>query len=539
MGRYIKKRLGLFLLVLLLMASFNAIAAGQSILRQRLLDGVIALDRGSVQRYIPMIIAVSAGSALLLIAFAVLKDRFSALVINDIRCRVFSGIMGRSYQNFTSVNTGDYVSAVTNDLRAIQGQFFGMLFMAVLSGLSCLLNLVLMLYYSVWVALGAAVGAVVLTTVPMLLGRFQAKLETRRSEKLATFTALLSDLFAGFEVVTSFGVLGHVEKKFQQASGEIRDAGFQANAMSSFSQYLGQFLSAMTQVTLLGLMCVLVLSGGMTPGALMVCTSLSTNFCGNLTTLFQVVALLQGVQPVIQRVNALVDSPAAPSGQAVPSLEKELTVSGLTFGYEEDALVLQNASFSLKPGGKYALVGESGCGKTTLLHLLTGDFQNYQGQILYDGQELRSLDSAGLHKLAAVIQQEVFLFDDTIANNICLYDDFSPQALSGAMDRSGVSKFLSRLPEGRDYPVGQRGERLSGGQRQRIAIARALIRGTRFLILDEGTSALDEETAEEIESALLDMPELTLLTITHHLRHQERYDGILAMEKGKVIAGFR
>lgn len=154
----------------------------------------------------------------------------------------------------------------------------------------------------------------------------------------------------------------------------------------------------------------------------------------------------------------------------------------------------------------------------------------YSGRICYDDLDLSDADSESICRIAAVIHQDVFLFDDTIRNNICLFDDFSDEAFRRALQLSGVSKFIDQLEGGADYQVGQRGEFLSGGQRQRIAIARALIRNTSFLILDEGTSALDEQTAQKIESELLDIPELTLLTITHHLHAPHNYHQVISLK---------
>ena len=153
----------------------------------------------------------------------------------------------------------------------------------------------------------------------------------------------------------------------------------------------------------------------------------------------------------------------------------------------------------------------------------------YSGEICYDGVPLAGADSEEICQIASVIHQDVFLFDDTIRNNICLYDEFTAEEFDRAVQLSGVCKFINQFAEGADYQVGQRGEFLSGGQKQRIAIARALIRNTPFLILDEGTSALDVQTAEEIESELMAIPNLTVLTITHHLSNPEDYDLIVKL----------
>ena len=158
--------------------------------------------------------------------------------------------------------------------------------------------------------------------------------------------------------------------------------------------------------------------------------------------------------------------------------------------------------------------------------MLSGEYDNYTGKISIDGKELHTIPYPALRKAISVIQQDVFLFDDSIRNNICLYEEFTDEQLERAVNLSGVRKFIGSIPEGLDYSVGEGGTKLSGGQRQRIAIARALIRNTPFLIIDEGTSALDYQNAVEIEAELLHMPDLTLLVISHHLHNEKEYSEV-------------
>lgn len=258
-------------------------------------------------------------------------------------------------------------------------------------------------------------------------------------------------------------------------------------------------------------------------------SSLNGWFCSSLSIVLMAIPMLRGIKPVVDRVNGLVDTKTEKRDVCIPSFQTVLEVKNLSFGYEKDTFILKELNLTIRSGEKCALLGKSGSGKTTLIRLLTGELDGYLGQICYDGVELSDTDRETVCNIVSVIHQDVFLFDDTIYNNICLFDTFSKESFEQAVHLSGVSKFIHQFPEGADYRVGQRGEFLSGGQRQRIAIARALIRHTPFLILDEGTSALDEQTAKEIESELINIPDLTLLTITHHLHNPKDYTQVIEL----------
>lgn len=560
MIRYMKKCRVDFVVAFLLTVLINVLLVGSNVIQQRLIDGVSALNGEQVALYVPLLIGYRTVVGVIFMLSLLAKDLFGDKLMCEMRCRVFAGIMGKSNRDFTSVNSADYVSALTNDLRSIRQGYIGVLFAIFLSATAVVASLVLMVYYQPVLALVAVLLAVIMIAAPVLLGKKIAVMEKHRSMELAGWTKLITEFFAGFEVITSFGIRKRIEEKFQQATEELKKSEYTANGWGDVSHGVAQLLSAIAQSGILGISCLLVLKGNMSLGALVVYVSLNGTFCSNLSTLYQTIPMLKGMQPVVARVNGLAsgeeeagkgrklaatkensfrDVTAAEVGEVrceegLPSFSDALEVNNLTFGYGEEAPILHNLSLRLEAGKKYAMVGESGSGKSTLIRLVAGEYGDYQGQICYDGAELGMVNHDLLYKTVSVIHQEVFLFDDTIRHNICLYEEFSEEQLEWALELSGVKKFLEQLPEGLDYQVGQRGERLSGGQRQRIAIARALIRNTKFLILDEGTSALDAENAADIERELLGMEDLTLLTITHHLRKAEDYDEVLCLEHGGV-----
>lgn len=535
MWRYIKARKGQFIFVILSILVSDAVLIGTSVLNQHLIDGVVSQDGKAIKFYVPVLILYSLFGAGLFAASKLYQEVFVDKLMNDIRARTFTGIMRRGHKDFYSCNTAEYISALTNDISTLRSLYIGVLYMVILAVAGMVFHTVLMFYYQPLVAICTIIFACLIAVVPFLMGGRIGKWEEHRSQSLAKLNTALSEFFSGFEVITSFGIQGLIHKRFQECNDALKKSEYHSHAMSSISDGLAQLFSILAQTVILVVSCYMVMAGKMSLGALVVFITLSGGFCSEFSLFLQSMPMLKGVSPIIERINNLEGYVEADNeGMEIATMEKGVTVEELSFGYSEDASILKGLSLNLKCGGKYALVGESGCGKSTLIHLLTGHYMDYQGRICYDRKELHNLNRHKLCQVVSCIQQEVFLFDDTIRNNICLFQEFSQEQLKRALTLSGVYKFLPSLEEGLDYQVGERGERLSGGQRQRIAIARALIRNTRFLILDEGTSALDAGTAEEIESLLLAIPELTVLTITHHLHGEDKYDCIFRMKDGRL-----
>ncbi len=248
---------------------------------------------------------------------------------------------------------------------------------------------------------------------------------------------------------------------------------------------------------------------------------------------------IQSISPVLSRMDELCSYQDKKVGNLLsPSFENRILLSNVSFSYHKDQPVLKDIYLMIEKGKKYAVVGESGCGKSTMIKLMLGYYKNYTGKITYDQTDISKSSEGEISKLASVIHQSVYMFDKTIKENICLYNEYSEEELANALKLSEVAKFLPDTEDQLNTRVGENGANLSGGQRQRIAIARALIKNTPILILDEGTSAVDLQTANDIEQRLIQNERLTLFTITHKINEEllNKYDQIIYMDKGKIIS---
>jgi ABC-type multidrug transport system fused ATPase/permease subunit len=220
-------------------------------------------------------------------------------------------------------------------------------------------------------------------------------------------------------------------------------------------------------------------------------------------------------------------------GKSIENIN-DITISNLSFMYEDKA-ILKDISHKFEKNKSYAIVGPSGAGKTTLINLLLARENNYTGNIYYNGIEVREISLDSLYEISSFVEQNVFVFDDSIINNITMYSNVDEELLNEVIIKSGLTELIKE--KGKDYSCGENGSNLSGGEKQRISIARALINKSQLLLLDEVTSALDNETSSLITNQLLELNNTTRIMITHRLDEEvlNKFDQIIVMKNGKIV----
>lgn len=523
MRRYILAQKKAVIVMIFSALLFNAVSLFCVLLQQDLVDCVMTQDIDSLGFCAIYLIVFGILEALMFVVYNVAMNVFCSKLINSIRVHVFEGIMNRSYLDFTARTTSDYISAETNDLELLNSTYTAPLCLSFFVIIGMIRSLGLMLYYQPLIAVCAILFSVLIAVVPFLMGKLVGKSQQRRSKALTALNERLTEAFSGYGVIRSFGVQGQINRKFSQCINELKHSEYQYYATSSFADGMGQFFSILGQTIILIMACYMVILGRLSIGALTVYVSLSEGFCGNFSTILRFLPMVKGSKPLIDRINDLV-GPSTHNIQTsttVQPLWDSITVENLDFQYGEKP-ILQNLSLQFKKGGKYAITGPSGCGKSTLLKLLLGWLPDYSGTIRFDETDARDLTPEQLQQQVSYIDQNVFLFNSSIRDNITLGESFTGEQMEKALRDSALAGDLAAMPDGLETVVGEGGGSLSGGQRQRVAIARALIHNRSILLVDEGTSALDQENADIVEKSLLANPELTLILVSHHLTSERK-----------------
>ena len=393
----------------------------------------------------------------------------------------------------------------------------------------------MMLWYSWKLALAAILLSLLPIAVTLVTGGKLAAREKKVSQENEGYVSMLKDLLSGFSVIKSFKAEAQVRSRFAQANDRLEHIKARRRWLYFLISAVSTCLSFMVQFGIFLFGAYLAIRGEITPGTVLIMVNLCGLLLNPIQTVPQYWASRKAALALMDKLAQLTAQNQQESGVAIPAtLSQAITLDHVSFAYEADKPVLRDFTAQFQAGKTYAIVGGSGSGKSTLLHLLMGASGQYTGSIAVDGVELREVDAHSLYDLMSLIGQDVFLFDDTIRNNLTMFRSFPPEELADAVERSGLSQLLDE--RGQDYRCGENGVNLSGGEGQRISIARCLLRKTPVLLLDEATAALDNATAAAVTQSILDLTGTTRIVVTHRLEAalMAQYDEILVLRDGRI-----
>ncbi|MDE6318233.1 MAG: ABC transporter ATP-binding protein/permease, partial [Lachnospiraceae bacterium] len=442
-------------------------------------------------------------------------------------------LLKKSYRSFHEQSGGEYFSQFMNDISQIENLAWNPFFDCIRSAVTVVFSIAALLTLHLSLLAASIATTVIMLSVPKLFHKKMEELGNVCTQKQATAVSQLKEQLAGYDVLRFF----EQERRFIR---NAKEAGDQIEKPKFCLAYVKGFVGAgmgcvnivcqMLHVALIGVLSVrgIILQGALTGGG---------NLCGNLSAglgnMTQDVLSMSSVRPYFQKIFGNIENSAETEAMNIETkaemsakiqmdaVQNSIVMEHVNFSYDKKT-VIKDFSACFEKGGKYALIGPSGCGKSTLLKLILGCLPEYTGSIRLDDREIRDCRPEQLWQQMSYIEQDVFLFNTTILDNITLGGEFENEQIEKALQDSALENDLLSLPDGANTVVGENGSNLSGGQKQRVAIARALLHNRSVLLVDEGTSALDRENADRIEKNLLSNPELTLILVSHHLSAEQK-----------------
>ena len=458
--------------------------------------------------------------------------------VNYLRTDIFSKIINKDIKDFSLDNSGKYISILYNDLKIIEDNFFNNLFQVISCFISFIISLVVLFSISPTIVIFISIFGVLGFIIPNALSKKLVIQKNEYSQNLEQVTSITKDLFSGFEVIKGFNISNKINEIFKTASTNVETSKKKYSILEGIIRGFSLSFSVTIYLGVLLLGGYLMYKKSITVGTAIIIIQLSTHIVGPVKLSISLINQIRSVAMIADKIEEILeDTHDDFENTKLENFSKSICIENLNFSYTEERKALDNINLTFDKNKKYAIVGESGSGKSTLIKLLMRYYNDYEGKISIDNLNIKNIYSSDLYKNISMTQQNIFMFDDSIKENIRLYSNHDDKDILDACKRSGLDKLLNKLPNGINSLVGENGNKLSGGEKQRIAIARALINNTQILILDESTSALDNETAYNLENSLLNLENLTLITVTHKLIKNilNRYDEIIVMKNGKII----
>lgn len=536
-GQFFYKNIPIFCL-----AVFAALAAGSlnlilSWIIQQLMD-TAAGESGALS--FRTLLLISAGFVLLCAGLSLLnyasQPRFLERAMRQYKDFAFKKLIGKSISSFRDESAAGYLSALTNDAASIETNYLAQMLAMITKAVTFIGALLLMCRYSLLMTAIAA-GLTVLPLIASLLtgNRLQA-VESRVSERNGEFTAALSDCLAGFTVVKNFRAEREIFRLFAQSNKALEHEKFTGRRIKTLVGMIGAVTGIFAQLGVFIAGVYLSMKGGsMTPGAVVLFVNLMNFIISPIAELPGLLACRKAALGLVDKLAAALERSSSREGsETLNKLEHGIRLENVSFAYEPGKTVLHGINAEFEAGRAYALVGGSGSGKSTLLNLLMAAETNYSGHILADGIELSDISTESLYGTMAAIQQNVFVFNASIKDNVSMFRDFPKTEMDEAIARAHLGALIRE--RGEDYLCGENGSGLSGGEKQRISIARSLLKKSSVLLADEVTAALDAQTAHRVSSDILDLQGITRIVVTHTLEESllRRYDKIFVLRSGRI-----
>ncbi len=440
---------------------------------------------------------------------------------NEVRRDLTATLLKKDYLSYRAHDIGEYLSWLTGGVEQIESSAWDSFFSLtgciaqIVAGLTALASL----HWSLIIV--SLLSSVLVIGAPKLFEKHMERLGKACAQAQASASSKLKDLLEGYNVLRAFNRNECFIKGVKESGEQIETPHFHKNCHQGWIFSGTGIINVMAQMFVTLSIAVLSIKGVIIETALLGGSGLCSDVANGLDQMCYQHLSFASAKPYFSRITVHANQVPHEASAKAELVREAIILKNVNFSYGEKP-ILGNLSLSFKRGGKYAITGPSGCGKSTLLKLLLGWLPDYSGTIQFDEEDIRHFNTEQIQQQMSYIEQNVFLFNTTIRDNITLGETFTDEQMEKALRDSALVGDIAFMPDGLDTLVGENGGNLSGGQKQRVAIARALIHNRSIILIDEGTSALDQKNAGIVEESLLANPELTLILVSHHLSPERK-----------------
>lgn len=530
MKKYQRRNNAYFIGALICIFISHAFAMVLQFFKGDVLDHAIAGELQATTRYAILLIVFILCEILFFYCYKQFSARFVVGCTKLLKRDIIESIINRDYVDYKKIPQGEYIAKYTNEADTIKVRHFQLLpmFWDVLFTIIFVSSALFILDWRI-----AVITICLLTTplyIPKLIEKRLQKAQTEYLKAVEADLATVNDWLSGFEIIKNFSVESFILSKIDETNDHTMEKLLRDTTLGAVSQLITTLISYLSYFVVLVCATWLVLKGDFSAGNFFVAIGMIDQLSYPLISLAEIIRQLVAIKPSCGTMEQFIAAGNKKgNGKPLAAITRGIQYRHVTFSYPGKQPILQDFSFEAKKDKRYLIKGPSGCGKTTAVNLLLRYYDVSQGDIEIDGTPLSEYSST--YDCMTVVRQEAVLFHDSLRNNLTMYKDISDEILIEMLNDLGLSKFARK--EALDEIITEDGANLSGGEKKRICLARALLRDTDVLILDEPLANLDEATATKIEDLLLSIKGKLMLVVSHQFTEKKLslFDGVLEMSR--------
>ena len=436
-------------------------------------------------------------------------------------------------------NGAEYISLFNNELKLIEENYFNSIFLILRSIVILVVSLTIMIYIQPIVSIIAVLLSFLPVLIPKLCGKSLSTITEKYTEQLKKYNRKVNDIFSGSVVVKNFELENYMIQMHEESNDMLESARRNMGKKKAKVDVLTNFIAVGMQFTVFVVAGVFVVLQKITAGDVLAITQLMNKVVNPVFDIIDSMNNMQSVKEINVGLITIINKrdEQKKQDQNINLAIDKISFEELSFAYVPEEVIIPNLTITFEKGKKYAIVGESGCGKSTLLKLMMGYLDGYTGNIYYNDINLRKLEWKDRTKIFSIVNQDVYLFEGTIQDNIIFDKNIDRKMFHDVLDKVKLSDTLIKKGTDISYKITNNGENLSGGEREKIALARALIRGKNWLLLDEATASMDNDTLLQIEHVLMELEDITCISITHRYNEEilRLYDEIIVLQRGRIV----